>query len=191
MHIQHITTSSLYFLIISRFTQTLLIYPYSLPFAYCIQDLLQASSMLVFYLDIRYSGTVLWHMISTQANIIIYIQLPKTQNLSVNKVIYASWIIGRVLTSSVPSFSMHNWNPTGQCKVVAKIMDTGTIKPWFQSVFYCLLPVWPWTRHFSFLCPVSYFRVVVQIYSEAAWKSVWRGVGCQCLVAIIVILWAH
>ena len=130
-------------------------------------------------------------MITTQANIIIYIQLPKTQNLSVNKVIYASWIIGRVLTSSVPSFSIHNWNPTGQCKVVAKIMDTGTIKPWFQSVFYCLLPVWPWTRHFSFLCPVSYFRVVVQIYSEAAWKSVWCGVGCQCLVAIIVILWAH
>lgn len=194
MHIQPITTNSLYFLIISRFSPALLIYSYCLPFVYCIEDLLKASIVFVFYLDIKYTGAVLWHMISTQANIIIYIQLPKTQNLPVNKVIYASWILGltgRVLTSSVPSFSMHNWNPTGQCKVVAKIMDIGTRKPLFQSVFYCLLPVWPWTRHFSFLFPVSCLRVVVQIYSETAWKSVWCGVGGQCLVAIIVILWAH
>lgn len=180
----NIAPSSPYFLIISRFFLAILIYSYCLPFAYYIEDLLRTSIMLLFHLDVMWTGALLWHLISTQANIIIHIHLLRTQNLSVDKVIYACWILAltsRDLTSCASSFSNNNnnnksRNPTGQYNAVVKIMDIGTRQPWFQSLLYCLLPMWPRIGHFSFLClHFLSHSAVARMNSESAWKSVAEG----------------
>lgn len=148
--------------------------------------------MLVFYLNIMCTGAVLWRMVSTQ-EIMTCVQLLKTQFVCRQSILcFLVPRCPRVLTLCVPSFSMHSRNPTGQCNLMVKIMDSGTKQLWYNpcstyAYYLCDLE----TDVLASCASISYLiGLLVEINSENAWESVWHGVDGQYMVAIIVILWA-